>query len=727
MADGILNKIAKKASPYYGLTSAVMQDPANYARAVYEQGLGMGWGDEAEAYVRSKLKGTPYQAELDDIRKEYGAFQRAHPMGSAAAELVGGVIPAVASYAATAGTEGAAAPTTVPTTARELGTLARIAKSPVVRDALRGGITGGFYGGVAGAGRADTDRLGGAESGLASGLLFGTAIPVAFHTGKGVADWGRDRFSSARDWIEQRAAKYYADALAKSGRTPQDIQGELAAARAQGVPMTMATATPETTVLAGKVSRAGGPEVAKMEQQLVEQARGSRERVFGKTKEALGVTNRYTKTAEDLANSLRKEAEPVYEDAYNTVGSINDERINQYLQNPLIKKAYKEAEANARTDAMSAVERGENPEKYAVQPLFDEEGNLSTANNPIFVTDAEGKVHMQNPPSLRSLDRVKRYLDRVVDSKYQRGEQDAKTYENLRNGFRTAIDNATTDPVTGESIYANARGVYSSHAEVKNSLENAVTNFGKMSADQLKSEWGKMNDAQKEVFRVGALEHVYNQVMGPSSNVNAAAKLTSSPDYVAKLKTLFDGNESQYNLFSAGLQREAQLLDRTNQILGQAKSARQAGAKGGVGASDYNAVDFAKDAVRGPYSLVNSMMNMFKGAPVSDALTDRLATMLMSKNADEVRKAVQTIEEHAATAAKVQRNLSIAGTAAGTGTIAALTTPMSVKEEKNIPGPAIERSKAAMPDTTTVQPVPMPVQEEGAPSQLDEELEKAAE
>ena len=42
------------------------------ARAAIGQGLGMGWGDEAEAWLRSRLPGSKgYDAELSQINREY--------------------------------------------------------------------------------------------------------------------------------------------------------------------------------------------------------------------------------------------------------------------------------------------------------------------------------------------------------------------------------------------------------------------------------------------------------------------------------------------------------------------------------------------------------------------------------------------------------------------------------------------------------------------------------
>ena len=48
----------------------------NTARAVLGQGVGMGWGDEAEAWLRSKLGNESYETALPRIREEYGQYAK---------------------------------------------------------------------------------------------------------------------------------------------------------------------------------------------------------------------------------------------------------------------------------------------------------------------------------------------------------------------------------------------------------------------------------------------------------------------------------------------------------------------------------------------------------------------------------------------------------------------------------------------------------------------------
>ena len=80
------------------------------ARAMLGQGLGMGWGDEAEAWLRSKLSQSPgYEAELAKINKEYAQYSKENPFVAPSLEFAGGAAPALAAMLATPATGGAAA------------------------------------------------------------------------------------------------------------------------------------------------------------------------------------------------------------------------------------------------------------------------------------------------------------------------------------------------------------------------------------------------------------------------------------------------------------------------------------------------------------------------------------------------------------------------------------------------------------------------------------------
>jgi len=61
--------------------------PVNFARSVLGQGVGLGWGDEAEAWLRAKSQGTDYRDELAKLNQEYAQYAQEHPVMAPAGEF----------------------------------------------------------------------------------------------------------------------------------------------------------------------------------------------------------------------------------------------------------------------------------------------------------------------------------------------------------------------------------------------------------------------------------------------------------------------------------------------------------------------------------------------------------------------------------------------------------------------------------------------------------------
>jgi len=113
-------------------------DGLNFARAALGQGLAMGWGDEAEAWLRSKVGDANYDQALKDVRNQYARYSSENPWTSGAAEFAGGVVPGVAMMFVPGGQAAGAQQ------------LARSTASTIGRMAGAGALTGG----IAGAGSA---------------------------------------------------------------------------------------------------------------------------------------------------------------------------------------------------------------------------------------------------------------------------------------------------------------------------------------------------------------------------------------------------------------------------------------------------------------------------------------------------------------------------------------------------------------------------------------------
>ncbi len=146
--------------------------PVDLARNVIGQGLLLGWGDEAEAWVRSKLGEGTYEEAVAEIRAGNEAYSEDSPYASLAGEIVGGLIPTAAALVATPFTGGAS-------TAAASSNLARLASIGARRLGPLGtaGVVGATEGAIAGAGMAEEgERLQGAGTGAVIGGTLGTGL-----------------------------------------------------------------------------------------------------------------------------------------------------------------------------------------------------------------------------------------------------------------------------------------------------------------------------------------------------------------------------------------------------------------------------------------------------------------------------------------------------------------------------------------------------------------------
>jgi len=603
------------------------------ARAAIGQGLGMGWGDEAEAWLRSKLDKSPgYEAELAKINKEYAQYSQENPFVAPALEFTGGAAPALAAMLATPATGGAAAPAAVAAGARTAGALSRLMSNPLAR----GAATGMGTGVVSGAGSAQPgDRTSGAVIGGTVGTVFGGGAPVVIRAGQGAARFLKDRLSRDPDYIEKRAAAKVNAALERSGITPKEAAASMSLDRAAGIPSTLANVTRPTVGLAEIVTAKSERAADTLANILEANKSGIRERVVGQTQRGVGNKGNFYQQEQDMIQNLRANANTLYDEAYK-FGTVNDPVINRVLQNPRFKSFFDEAKKIADNEKLAAELRGENPAKYVLDDIF--------------IADDVGNITLSKLPDVRTLDYIKRGMDAVIDKGY-RGEgmssAEANSLKGLKKSMVSALDKATE--VDGVSAYKTARGQYAGDAEVLEALRTGMADFKKLDPEQVIMMMKGFSTAEKEAFKTGAIRNVYATVMDPSGNINAAQRVIGSPEARDRLKALFPSQE-KFDMFEAALKRENQLFQQSNKILaGSPTARRQAGIEAfDEGESAVNA--FVGNSITGGW--VNSLMNMAATAAtksdISDEVAAKVAKLLSSSNPAEVAAAVKILERSAA-------------------------------------------------------------------------------
>jgi uncharacterized protein YciW len=700
-----------------------MSDSLNFARALIGQGVGMGWGDEAEAWLRSRITGRPYEGERARINQEYNRFQERNPYLAPIAEFAGGVLPAVGAYMAVPFTGGAAAPAAVAGTARTAGALGTIASRLAGNTAARvgagaatgaatgvgindqmdegtaidaaalgtlGALTGGqaprigrmlatpygrgatvgaIEGGIAGAGGAEPgSRVEGGTVGAGIGAPMGAAVPAVMRSGNAVQRWLSERMSPSPAAIERGAAERVNRALNEAGMQPSDIPTRLASDRAMGVPSVVANVDPALVDLAETVAQRSGPSGRRVEAALGEQRGGARERVYRQTEEGLRPNlqpNNFFDQQDALVQSLRTRAAPAYQAAYD-VGEVYDPYILRLLELPEYRGAWNTARQLAASDASNA----------EAQVIADEaRGIFGAPFNPNNYRLQEiYRVAGKNPdtgedilelaqtvPDVRTLDYMKRALDAQVRAGFQQpGNAVASTNARSLAGLRDVLRDRTKDLVPE---YRRALDEYRGESEVLDALRSGMDDFGRLKHEEIGRLFGAgpeaLSAAEREAFRTGAARNIYGTIMNPSGNFNSAQRLIGSPETRQKLEAMFD-SPAQYGLFQAALEREAQLFQQSNRILAGSPTARRTQARERFDEGPDVGGAVAEMATGGwGASLANMALRAFRGAAVSDDIADRTARMLMSSDPAEVAAAVRVLENASERAAQGERRLSL--------------------------------------------------------------------
>ncbi len=632
------------------------EDATNYLRALLGQGLVASWGDEAEAWLMSRLtKGSPgYEAELAKINKSYGEFAQRNPVSSAAAEFAGGILPMVASYLIPGGQ--AAAPAT---TANTASTLARLAANPYVR----GSVVGLTTGALSGAGAAKPGERGkGALVGGTVGTVVGGAAPVVIRGGKAGYDWLRDRLLPTEETVTSRAAGKINRALEEAGKTPTDIQSTVRVDRKRGIPSTIANADPALVDLAETVAQRSGKSGRRVEKKLEPQITAARERAYAQTKKALDPKDYYAEL-DRITTEMRGKADPLYQRAY-SFGEVDDPQIMEMLKLPQFRGAWETARSIAEADAAAAQVRalraGQpfDPNQYKLRDIYSVKYDMKTGA-PIGV-DVTGTV-----PDVRTIDYMKRALDAQISAGYRSDNAAVSASANAMKDLRNALRDRTKEVVPE---YAQALQIYKGDAELRDALETGYNKFNTLDSEEVVKLFNSMSDAEKEAFTTGAVRNIYGSMMKTARNTNAANNIVNSPETLAKLRPMFE-SDAKFNLFRAAMAREAQLFQQSSKILRGSQTAKRSQAKERFEEGEPVGAAVA-DAVTGGIggSITNWAARLARSAKMTDDVADKVAQLLMSSSPSQVAAAVKVLESYAQKSAVSAKNLSKAETGAIMGT-----------------------------------------------------------
>lgn len=648
--------------------------PAGLARAFLGQGLGMGTGDEAEAFARAQRGEGTYEDLQKSISKEYGRFADRYPFTSGAAEFAGGMVPTALAILAAPATGGATAPAAAAAGARSLGALSRFAGSnPYVRSM---GVGAG-QGLITGAGTAEQDeRLSGAIGGTMLGTAVGAGVPVIARGARSGLGYLRERILPSEKFIENRALGKISGTLKSDDMEPQDIYQKMYEYEQKGFPSMASNTGEKLTDLADFVAQKSGSAAKIMQEPLERQITGSRDRVMGQVRETMGTRGDYFGQNDRLADDLRTKAKPYYDAAY-AYGEVKDPEVLKYMERPQFKDALALYEKSLEAKGL----------KLPTVPVLDASGK---------------KIGERVAPTVEILDQVKRNLDDLIDKQTDSITKKRTTlgdsYVEEKNSFLEAFDKSVPD-------YKEARKIFGGYAEVKEALNSGMTEFGKMKPELITRTLADMgSEAEREAFRTGADRYLQSYVMSTSSDANFAKRIINSPEMAARMQAISDSPQ-KFDLFKSALELESKLVDEAARSLKgiQAQRGNRLNAQFG---EDSNFRDVAINVATGG-GFINSLSSMAgrlsRSAIITDDVAAKISKMLSSESPREVAAAVKLIEDFdARQAVKAQRfGAAETGTVGGT-TVALPSAPqpddLSLEESlkgragKPAEGPSLEEA-----------------------------------
>jgi len=476
---------------------------------------------------------------------------------------------------------------------------------------------GAAYGGLTGFNEGDgaEGRLTGAARGAALGGVIGGSLPVV---GAGLKAAAAPLISNvaARMDPEGAAKARLVRALSESGASSDEVAQKVsdAAASGQGA-YTLADAlgNPGQNLLS-TVARAPGEGRTAVTNFLEARQAGQAGRVGSAIDEALGVNGTKQQAIAELFRQGDEASRPLYEKAMQ-VGPVWDDRIQQFLDDPVMKQGLA---TGVKIQRLNALARGEkfNPHDFAIT-------DFDAAGDPIFAA----------VPNMRTLQAGKIGLDKMVEEHTDpvtgRMTQMGAAINNVRKAFLTKLNDYNP-------AYAEANAAYAGPARAREAIADGAEMATRgRAADNLEA-FGKLAPLEQQGARIGYADALNQQIERGAQGVNAARRFTSDKAQ-AELPalSLFNGpyRPGQADTLSQRLGREMDMFETRRIATGGSRTADNLANEDAAGIDPrifWNALhgNFGKAAANAIHASGNAMTGN------TPAVRSHLAELLLQGGAD---------------------------------------------------------------------------------------------
>jgi len=581
------------------------------------QGLLLGAGDEAEAYVRSLAKGTDYADELKAIRESMAVTRAERPVASTAAEIVGSVAPALG---ITALTGGAGAPLAA---ARTVGLASQIG-----RYGTAGAAAGAAQGAIEGFAKSEAPtaagRLDKAAEEAVQGGMFGGAVGAAFPAARGA-------YRAFTRSPEELASGVLSRSLAQEKITPEELVSRYRAQQATGVkPELPAEVLPPGSALEAQsrlVAQSAGAQRGQIAEELFQRAAGQPTRLTQEFEAAIGPQKNIFASLDDLALSREQAAAPLYKKVDPLIARSDD-------LDTLIKKVpegvFNELESVAGIRGInpaSIIKRGANNEKQIARDY----------------TFAE-------------VDSIQKALDDAASAAYRSGKG------NLGGELKGLRERIVSSAEKQNADYKKAREIWADTRAAERRMEEGQKVF-KTRPELIEKNIGKMSQADKDAYLVGVFDSFNNVLMGRvvGEDVTRAFRTGQAKEQMrAAIKAAWnDADEAKRitdQLFT-NIEREARMMSSKNKILGGSQTAQTLLQEGANVSAMSPIAALASDLATGGAPLgaigrfaqgIGQMYQKGSTAAKREATNEALSRVLFAKDADTLQREIQRMQEIAA-------------------------------------------------------------------------------
>jgi hypothetical protein len=500
---------------------------AGFGRSLM-QGLTFNTADEIEAAFRAgAISGPEYQNQLSRVRAGIKQYEEQYPGRAFTGELVGGLLPTAAALIAAPFTGGATAPAAAAGAARTVAALPTLGKT-MARGLGYGAASGAAAGAGGATGGLESRVMGGAIGGTAGAVLGGAAPAVTGAVGAG----GRKVLEAtglmqAPD-AATKARELIAKKLAQEGISPEEL-----AARQANVVRTLGARDETLADIGGESMR----RLARGSMAIPNAAQTDVRQML--TERAVGAGPRITKDITDLTAIGARD-----------IGEVADEIIQRrsMLASPLYDQAYAAGQINS----------------FAIDNLLKKSKDVQYAIN-----EARKLPQYADLPDnhMLMLDKAYKYVGDLANSAKLSGKS---SQANDLNDLRMSLRNAITTEVP---VYGKALDTFSSESLLKDALELGAKNFLRKTPAEINREIKKFpGDAEQQMYRLGAVQSVRDEIYGMRETGNIADKFLNSREMRDRMRTVFN-SQGEYETFIKNLERERQMAVTRSRIEGGSPTA----------------------------------------------------------------------------------------------------------------------------------------------------------